>query len=102
MKMGNRMAEDSFEKARKAFFGTATTTPDRKRTQSQTSLASSDAQEFTVVEKLPLKNSVLEPDRDILRAYTTSAEDAINGRTLLFIGQNSAEETAARPALFAH
>jgi hypothetical protein len=68
------MAEDSFEKARKAFFGTA---------------------EPTVVEKLRLSKSVLEPDRDILRAYTASAEDAINGRTLLFIGQNSPEEKAA-------
>jgi hypothetical protein len=85
------MAEDSFEKARKAFFGIATTTPNRKRGESQTSLARSDAQESAVLEKLPFRNSVLEPDRDKLQAYTTSKEDAINGHTPSVIGQNLPE-----------
>jgi hypothetical protein len=95
MKLENRMAEDSFQKARKAFFGTATTTPNSKRRQSESSVARSDAQESIVVERVPFENSVLELDRDKLQAYAASAEDAINGRTRLVIRQNSPEETAA-------
>jgi hypothetical protein len=95
MKMENRMAEDSFEKARKAFFGTATTTPNTTRRQSENSLARGDAQAPIVIEWVPFEKSVLELARDNLQAYATSAEEAINGRTPLVISQNSPEETAA-------
>jgi len=88
------MAEDSFQKARKAFFGTATT-PNTKRRRSESSLARSDAKESIIFERVPFENSVLELDRDKQQAYATFAEDAINGRTLWLSSQNSPEETAA-------
>jgi hypothetical protein len=95
MKLGNRIAEDSFEKARKAFFGTAPTTPKLTRRELETSVARSDGRQPTVVEQLPFRNSVLESEPDKLQACTTSAEYAINGRTLWVSSPNSPEETAA-------
>jgi hypothetical protein len=95
MKLENRMAEDSFEKARKAFFGTATTTPNTTRRQSESCLARSGAQPSTVVDRFLFGNSEFELDRDKLQAYATSAEDAINARARLVTSQNSPEETAA-------
>jgi hypothetical protein len=95
MKLENRMAEDSFEKARKAFFGTATTTPNTTRRQSENCLTRSGAQASPVVDRFPFENSELELDRDKLRAYATSAEDAIHARTRLVTSQNSPEESAA-------
>jgi hypothetical protein len=95
MKLGNRIAEDSFEKARKAFFGTAPTTPNLNRREYETSVARSDARQFTVVERLPIRNSVLESERDKLQACAISAADACNGPTPWISSQNSPEETAA-------
>jgi hypothetical protein len=95
MKLENRMAEDSFEKARRAFFGAATTTPNTTRRQSESCLTRSGAQMSTVVDGFPFENSELELDRDNLQAYATSAEDAINARTRLLTSQNSPEESAA-------
>lgn len=89
------MAEDSFEKARNAFFGTATTTPNTTRRQSESYLTRSGAQASTVVDRFPFENSELEIDRNKLQAYAISAEDAINARTRLVTSQNSPEETAA-------
>jgi hypothetical protein len=91
----NRIAEDSFEKARNAFFGTVPTSPNLNRRESEASVPRSDARQCTVVEQFPFRISVFESDRDKLQAYATSAEDAISGRTLWFSSQNSPEETAA-------
>jgi hypothetical protein len=95
MKVENRIAEDSFEKARKAFFGTVPTTPSLNRRESEAPVPRSDAQQPTVVEQFPFRISVFESDRDKLQAYATSAEDPISGRTPWFNSQNSPEETAA-------
>jgi hypothetical protein len=95
MKLENRMAEDSFEKARNAFFGTATTTPNTTRRQSESSLTRVAAQASTVVDRFRFENSDLKLDRDNLQAYATSAENAINARTRWVTSQNSPEETAA-------
>jgi len=95
MKLANRIAEDSFEKARKAFFGTLSTTPQLNRREFETSVARSDTRQSTAVEELPFRTSVPESERDKLQPYTTSAEDAINGRTPWVSSQNSPEEPAA-------
>jgi hypothetical protein len=95
MKRANPMAEDSFEKARKAFFGTVPKTLKLNRREFETPIGRSGARQFTVVEQLPFRNSVLESDRDKQQAYTTSAEDAINARTPWASSRNSPEETAA-------
>jgi hypothetical protein len=95
MKLENRMAEDSFEKARRAFFGTAMTPPHTTRRQSESCLTRSGAQASAVVDRFPFENSELELDRDKLQAYATSAENAINAHPRLMTSQNSPEETAA-------
>ncbi len=52
---------DSFEKARKAFFGTAPTTPNLNSSESETFMARSVARQVMVVERLPFRTMFSNP-----------------------------------------